>query len=376
MRLAIVALLGAISSTCGAAEPPALLAPQPSVVPMPSVVDHSGIGPMIDRALIPQPAAGFSDRRVRSVWRNRSTGADCQPGDADCMMSPAFEVVSSEPGAFRVVCAFAKMAYDDPIVFPGQPGLSHLHTFTGNVGVDAFSTVESIAGSGNSTCAGGALNRSSYWFPSMIDTANGRPLAPAANVVYYKGSYEVDISKTVQALPPGLRMVSGNARNTDPSQVGARYMCLGPKGENPGWKNTITAAYADGTCQVGGDFIMQVGFPFCWDGVNLDSPNHAAHVVGTVQDQTPPFAKHCPATHPVTLPVISYNIHYQITDNEAVGRWRLSSDMDPSLPAGISGHGDYFIGWDKATMQTWIDNCLRAKRDCHADLLGNETTLY
>lgn len=376
MRLAIAALLGAIFSACALADPASPRAPEPSIVPMPAVVDHSGIGPMIDRALIPRPAAGFADHRVRSVWRNRGTGADCRQGDDNCAIAQGFETVPSNLGAFRVSCSFAKMAYDDPIVFPGQPGVSHLHTFTGNVGVDAFSTVESIAGSGNSTCGGGTLNRSSYWFPTMIDTANGRPLVPTNNVVYYKGSYEFDISKTVRALPAGLRVVSGNAKNTDPKKVGARYICIGPKHENPGWKTTITAAYADGTCKVGGDFIMEVGFPFCWDGVNLDSPNHAAHIVGAEQDRTAPFAKHCPATHPVTLPVISYNIHYAITDNEAVGRWRLSSDTDPSLPAGISGHGDYFLGWDKETMQTWIDGCLRAKKDCHADLLGNKTMLF
>ena len=122
MRLAIVALLGAISSACALAGPPSPQAPDPAIVPMPAVVDHSGVGPMIDRALIPRAAVGFADRRLRGVWRNRSTGADCREGDVDCAMPKAFEPVASKLGAFRVVCGFAKMAFDDPIVFPGRPG--------------------------------------------------------------------------------------------------------------------------------------------------------------------------------------------------------------------------------------------------------------
>src|SRR5438128_12610277 len=37
-------------------------------------------------------------------------------------------------------CAFSHRAPDDPIVFPGKPGLSHDHSFVGNESTDAFST--------------------------------------------------------------------------------------------------------------------------------------------------------------------------------------------------------------------------------------------
>lgn len=355
-----------------------------AAVVMPPVVDHSGMGPTIDKSLIPAPAVGYAWPRVRSVWRDSSTGLDCLPGAVNCQIPSVYVAKADSIGAFRIPCGFARMAFDDPIVFPGQPGASHLHTFTGNVGVDAFSTTASISGAGNSTCDGGTLNRSSYWFPALIDTGNGRPLVPTTNVVYYKDSYDFDISAVVQPLPAGLRMVSGNAKNTDPATTGARYICYGPDGTNPGWKRTITAAFADGTCKVGGDFIMEVGFPYCWDGVNLDSPNHASHLSGVEQYRVSRpaaeggdyYPKRCPATHPVVLPVISYNVHYAITDDGLIGRARLSSDMDPTLPAGISGHADYFLGWDAPTMNLWLD-CLRQKKDCHADVLGvSQTTLH
>ena len=37
---------------------------------------------------------------------------------------------------FLVECAFSHAAQDDPIVFPDQPGMSHLHVFFGNTVVD------------------------------------------------------------------------------------------------------------------------------------------------------------------------------------------------------------------------------------------------
>ncbi|HAE99910.1 MAG TPA: hypothetical protein DCG63_01275, partial [Methylophilaceae bacterium] len=65
-------------------------------------------------------------------------------------------------GEFRIGCDYAKMAPDDPIVYPSVPGASHLHTFFGNVDVSAYSTNDSLRTSGNTTCAGGIANRSGY----------------------------------------------------------------------------------------------------------------------------------------------------------------------------------------------------------------------
>jgi hypothetical protein len=70
------------------------------------------------------------------------------------------------------------MSYDDPIVYPGAPGMAHHHTFFGNTAVDAFTTPENIRSKGNASCRGGTINLSGYWVLSMIDTATHKPLAP------------------------------------------------------------------------------------------------------------------------------------------------------------------------------------------------------
>jgi hypothetical protein len=62
------------------------------------------------------------------------------------------------------------MLYDDPLIFLGQTGLSHLHVFFGNTLVNANSTAQFIRITVHPTCRGGILNRSSYWIPTMVDT--------------------------------------------------------------------------------------------------------------------------------------------------------------------------------------------------------------
>lgn len=336
-----------------------------------AMLDRSGHGPAFNPALIPPPARGFDGPRVKSTWFKPGTGAACQPFAPGCVVGDHERINPNDIGAFREPCDFSHMAKDDPIVFPGQPGKAHLHTFFGNTGVNAFTTTESL-GTGNSTCAGGTLNRTAYWVPSMIDTRTGAPIAPPGILAYYKGSYLFSIAKKVEPYPAGLRMISGDANNSDPAKTTSSYICMGPNGENPGHTATITRAVAKGTCRKGGTLIMSIPFPHCWDGINLDSPNHASHMAFPVFDA----AKNthaCPATHPRVLPNMSFNIGYPIPDDDAVKNWKLSSDKGE---AGTSGHGDYWFNWDEEINKAWTKACLAEVKDCHAYLLGDGRTLY
>lgn len=51
-------------------------------------------------------------------------------------------------------------------------------------------------------------------------------------------------------------------------------------------------------------------FDRCWDGKNLDSPNHQDHVAHPI-DGPNQFAivnKTCPASHPVQIPQLMYEV--------------------------------------------------------------------
>ena len=300
--------------------------------------------PYVNKNRIPTGSAGNSSERVRAI--------NDQPSSGD------------GTGAFRAFCDFSHMAFDDPIVFPGQPGLSHLHTFFGNTGTNGNSTAESIASSGNSTCRGGTINRTAYWVPTMIDTQDGTPIAPASSNFYYKtGLYPESIPpSSVQSMPKGLRMIAGDMKNAAPSG-NFSYACVGPDVPPMEGKSIPN-------CPVGSDVWQNIDFPQCWDGKNLDSPDHKSHMAY-------PTSRGCPASHPVPLLEMSFHIVYPVKEANAPLRWRLSSDnYSSSLPGGYSAHGDWFNGWVPERMEKFVRECDQAARDCHSHLLGNGLEIY
>ena len=275
---------------------------------------------------------------------------------------------ASDIGAFRTGCQLTKFAFDDPIVYPNQPGKSHLHTFFGNTGIDAYSTPTSLSTAGNSTCRGGTINRSSYWVPSMIDTRTGAPLAPMfESNFYYKTGYALP-PNVISEVPLGLRMISGDAKgNPSAPSSAAMYSCVW-SGGNSEWSASIPTNCPGGD---GSWLIMGVDFPQCWDGVNLDSPDHKSHMTNPVNVKANNTGN-CPTTHPVALPQIAYQILYQVKITGETKYWRLSSDnYDVSKPAGYSGHGDYFMAWKPEIVKVWTQKCDREQKDCHSHLLGD-----
>lgn len=296
----------------------------------------------------------------------------------------------SDIGAFREPCNFAKMAFDDPIVYPGQPGASHLHTFFGNTGIDANSTTETLMSTGSSSCAGGVVNRTAYWVPTLIDTGNGalQPIYPLSNLIYYKTGYDGVRNQDIQPFPDGLKFISGSPSSAAPETNAGRWSCDTVTG-NTGWRTEIP-----NDCKPGTGLLMTIEFPQCWDGKNLDSANHKDHMAfangkyvlaptdGTQLQswQEVTTTAGCPASHPIALPLISYNIWYQVPwdhPERIQMDWRLSCDTyDKSLPGGYCIHGDYFLGWKREIMEAWVKNCNVVAKDCHAFLLGDGRALY
>lgn len=307
-------------------------------------------GVHVDESAIPGP-----NDRALSVQRVLTTG---QGGD------PPADNVS----AFRTTCRASHFGFVDPLLYPGVSRGSHLHLFYGNTSVDEHSDLDNLANVGASTCTGGTANRSSYWAPAIIDTATGEPIYSyafdSAVEAYYKSGYQGVSPQTIEAFPPGLRMVAG-ASNADEPQPTNRVS----------WSCRITGNLRSelGTCPAGDELVMTVVFPQCWDGVNVDSADHRSHMAygtwGPVQGVN---GAGCPASHPVALPEITLNFRWPIGPSDDMSTWRLSSDVYDG-PAGYSVHADWVNGWDQAILETWIDNCLAASptNDCHAERLGD-----
>ena len=258
-------------------------------------------------------------------------------------------------GNFRTVCQYSHMDTVDPIVAPMVLGGSHLHVFWGNTGTGAASTAQSIAGTGRSTCRGGIANRTAYWAPAVIDTGTHAPQAPELIHVYYKSGYYGIAPRDIHPLPDGLRMVAGSATASGPQ-------------EHAGWRCWDAGTPVQPTvpqCAVGDFVTMTLDFPQCWNGRDLDSADHRSHMAY-------PSGGRCPATHPVALPVISYNVLYRVTASTRTARWRLSSDTYATAsPGGYSVHGDWFDGWRPALKRVWTNRCVRVPVTCGSHMIGD-----
>ena len=335
----IMAACGMIGlALAGCTVPKVVPGGMPAPPPPAATASHQGMGPAIDTSKLMPVGNGRPELLLKR-------------GE---MPGPNPEGV----GTFRFDCEPTHMAFDDPIVYPGQPGAAHLHTFFGNTAVDAHTTTDSLRNSGNSSCRGGVANRSGYWVPTVIDTTSGAPITPDYLQVYYKTGYGGVAPSQVSVIPSGLRMISGDARATAPQADLSltSWSC-------PSVGNGARFASIPSTCAAGDLVNMMINFPQCWDGVNLDSPDHMSHMASAVDG--------CPASHPVAIPAITFNVRYRVPAG-GLPSWRLASDMYGSdQPGGYSLHADWWNGWNEDIIRTITQNCLQRSLECQMDLLGD-----
>jgi hypothetical protein len=241
-----------------------------------------------------------------------------------CIASAPIEAASTAPKVFPggshfvLECRFAQRNNDDPIVFPGRPGLSHNHTYIGNFFVDASTTPESLL-DGRSSCDFDA-DSSAYWAPTLL--VGLRPVPLITGFVYY-------VKRTtgpVAPLPAGLKMIAGNsmAIRAQPKRV-VSWACGDEVGDAPRFA-------AIPRCAAKSILEFQVVFPNCWNGTSLDSDNHRRHMAYST-------AGSCPASHPVAVPTIILVLLYDKTPQQA----RLSAGQ-------FALHADFMNGWDQPTL--------------------------
>src|SRR5438445_2850792 len=97
-------------------------------------------------------------------------------------VSAGIEAASAGNGKlFKSACFANHEAMNDPIVYPGKPGASHLHVFFGNTTTDAFSTYASLTGQ-PATCRISG-DHAAYWIPALY--SNGTEILPRFANAYY-----------------------------------------------------------------------------------------------------------------------------------------------------------------------------------------------
>ncbi len=270
----------------------------------------------------------------------------------------AFPVANG--GQFRTGCEFSHFAYDDPLIYPGKPGASHLHMYFGNTDVNAFSTYDSLLNSGSSTCNGQELNRTGYWVPAVFD-GNGNVRIPERVVVYYKG--EGLARGNSEVYPAGAALIATKNLNTLPESQGGvpgkyTYVCSDKYSSNGGASSQTMPNCSGSNVAV---LEMNVKFPQCWNGKDpANWENYRSPTIGW-------YSSLCNGEFSHTLPNMEYFVNYRVEAGENTSNWFLSSDVDPTsfgaskATPGSTSHGDWWGAWNKEINQMWIDNCVNYK---------------
>jgi Domain of unknown function (DUF1996) len=357
-----------IASTVPTIEPtlPATVVPSPTFPPSGSSSVVSATNPSTIAAATTTPPTPDHDHTGGGRWPGLvipAAAAGSSTGGTIPESTPIKRPTEDGTSAFRSNCGFSHMNFDDPIVHPNKPGAAHLHTYFGNTQSNASSTGSSLLNAGNSTCDGGTLNRTSYWIPTVLNS-KGEPMVPHYNMVYYKSGHQgVAPSGITSTLPVGLQLIAGDPSATSSQgEAGDRQVHWSCKRD--GWQGRSPSIPE---CPQGQELLVEIRFPQCWDGKNLSSADGKSHMAYGV------FRVGCPASHPVVIPSIEFNIHWDVPAGGTTG-WHLSSDKSND-GRGFSLHGDVILAWDPATSNSWINNCVRQPADCNVGQITDNSRL-
>lgn len=369
----------------------------------------------IDARVTPPTYQGMAD--IPSV----KTGK-VKPGTVQCV-TIAFGGTCQE-AKVRFTSDVAKINYDDPIVFPRQPGASHCHMYWGNYFINAYTTFATLRTNNRSTAAGADLNASGYWAPCLwMENLNGDgkdyAQKPEGSIIIYYEESDDTAARSAE-LPLGVRYVTGkemhdpakqwyqdaiDAANAQPGTPANRYSQFNPltgatqtrhvwkcgsaTNSSPNGEFFVNPDGSDpfgGNCNSGDRFWVQVIGAKCWDGVNPASPGGYRHVIPGVWDtQVSQFV--CPNNY---YEIASLQLQIAFTQEGHADRVKkklsckehYEMKLGQASGQGACFHTDWFGGWDGSVFigdQGWQKYCIGVNggiaRECDSSAINDTETL-
>ncbi|KAE9988974.1 hypothetical protein EG327_003152 [Venturia inaequalis] len=277
---------------------------------------------------------------------------------------------------FRMRCAnFAGAHRIDPIDAPGTAS-KHAHLIHGAVNFGLSTTYEDLRASTCSTCQV-PEDKSAYWIPSLHFMHDGifeavPQVGGLAVYYFFRSNFANDIPIT--PFPPGFQMIAGTStlrsfewpvpdpdtsfwKESDFQQKALRQKALGfnclnynkqPNEDTLHRHFMPDKKFIDDNCPHG--IRIELAFPSCWNGKDLDSADHKSHVA------YPNFVQSgdCPKEFPVRLPTLLFEAIFDTQANKAKDGKYVFSNGDTT---GFGNHGDFYSGWDPNFLQQAINQC-------------------
>jgi hypothetical protein len=140
------------------------------------------------------------------------------------------------------------------------------------------------------------------------------------------------------------------------------YTCL----QNIGTRYPETMNFPTAACPAG--IMASLRFPTCWDGKNLDSPDHMAHM-SYPESGTFESGGACPSTHPVNVPQLMYETIWDTRQFNDKALWPLDG-LQPFVwsqddPTGFGSHGMYLFIAKLMRPNAFCDPCSEGRfRTC------------
>ncbi|MFJ3191466.1 DUF1996 domain-containing protein [Streptomyces griseoviridis] len=256
---------------------------------------------------------------------------------------------------------------DNVIVAPGVTnGAHHLHDYTGNQKVNAFSTNDTFL-QGGTSCANKSDLSSYYWpvvrvqdgtqdFDQNADGGGkegnvGKILTPIKSELTYVGS---PTSKVV-AMPQFLRIITGDAKTTTNglANANAHWSCTG-------FENKVQLTEQYPICPQGSNVVRLFSFQSCWDGQNTDSANHRSHVA--FADAAGNCGNGFKAIPQLTARLV-YKITPPVVQNGVVKNAYAVDGFPEQLHKAATDHDD-FISVTTNGLANKIANCVNRGQRC------------